>query len=57
MIISVGKTGSPREIYDGEAAKKLTEKIVKEFIPAFGEMQKGIQDQYGVNLERLEDGH
>lgn len=42
-------------IYDGEAAKKLTEKIVKEFIPAFEEMQEGIQAQYGANLERLED--
>lgn len=38
-------------IYDGEAAKKLTEKIIADYIPEFVKMEVSIEEKYGADLE------
>lgn len=38
-------------IYDGEAAKKLVDRVIEEFIPEFIKVEKGIEKWYGMNLE------
>ncbi len=40
-------------IYDGEAAIKLTDRIIKEFIPEFVELKSGIEREYGDVLDKL----
>lgn len=40
-------------IYDGEAAIKLTDRIIAEFIPEFVELKSGIEREYGEVLEKL----
>jgi len=40
-------------IYDALAARRLVEIILKEYIPAFVKMQKGIETYYGVELEDI----
>lgn len=37
-------------IYDREAAKRLVNKIIVGYIPAFAEMQRKIEIRYGANL-------
>jgi nucleotidyltransferase substrate binding protein (TIGR01987 family) len=44
-------------IYDGKAAEKLAAEIIEKFIPAFEEVKEGIEKQYGVNLQELEDNN
>ena len=40
-------------IYDESAARKLVEVILREYIPAFVKMQKGIEKYYGAELENI----
>lgn len=40
-------------IYDESAARKLVEVILREYIPAFIKMQKGIEEYYGAELENI----
>lgn len=40
-------------IYDGEAAMKLTDRIIAEFIPEFEELKSGIEREYGEVLGKL----
>lgn len=40
-------------IYDGEAAKKLTDRIITDFIPEFVKLQSGIERQFKDVLEKL----
>ncbi len=40
-------------IYDETAARRLVEIILKDYIPAFVKMQKGIEDYYGAALENI----
>lgn len=40
-------------IYDGEAAMRLTDRIIEEFIPEFEELKSGIERKYGKVLEEL----
>lgn len=38
-------------IYDGEAAKKMIDRVIEEFIPEFVEVQEGIERWYGKDWE------
>lgn len=40
-------------IYDELAAKRLVGIILKDYIPAFVKMQKGIEEYYGSELENI----
>ena len=40
-------------IYDGTQAKKLVEKILEKYIPAFVELQNNIEEQYKDVLDTL----
>lgn len=40
-------------IYDGNAAKRLVEQILKYYIPAFEKMEKGIVSLYGDTLKTI----
>lgn len=40
-------------IYDESAARRLVEVILREYIPAFIKMQKGIEEYYGAELENI----
>jgi len=40
-------------IYDELAAKRLVGVILKEYIPEFVKMQKGIEEYYGMELENI----
>lgn len=40
-------------IYDALAARRLVEIILREYIPAFVKMQKGIEKYYGAELENI----
>ena len=40
-------------IYDGAQAKKLVEKILEKYIPAFVELQNNIEEQYKDVLDTL----
>ena len=41
-------------IYDGEAAKRLVEKILNEFIPEFQHLTDGLVEVYGENLKKVD---
>ena len=41
-------------IYDGEAARKLTDRIITEFIPEFEELQSNIEKQYKNVLKNMQ---
>ncbi len=41
-------------IYDGEAARKLTDRIITEFIPEFEELQSNIEKQYKNVLKNIQ---
>lgn len=47
----LGERNSMTHIYDGEAAKRLTDKIIEEFIPEFVNLQTVIEERYGEILE------
>ena len=40
-------------IYDGDAAKNLTEEIIRTFIPAFQALEESIRSRYGDVLDTL----
>ena len=40
-------------IYDELAARRLVGVILKDYIPAFVKMQKGVEEYYGVELENM----
>ena len=40
-------------IYDALAARRLVDIILREYIPAFVKMQKGIEKYYGAELENI----
>lgn len=40
-------------IYDALAARRLVDIILREYIPAFVKMQKGIEKCYGAELENI----
>lgn len=49
----LGERNSTTHIYDGEAAKRLTDRIIEKFIPEFVNLQTGIEESYGEILETL----
>ena len=40
-------------IYDESSARRLVGVILKDYIPAFVKMQKGIEEYYGIELENI----
>lgn len=40
-------------IYDGNAAKRMVEQILAEYIPEFQKLQKNIVDSYGKILDKI----
>ena len=40
-------------IYDGGAAKRLVQVILKEYIPAFVKLKKDILEYYGGNIPEV----
>ena len=40
-------------IYDGDAAKRLVQKILESYIPVFQKMKKSVLEIYGEQLEKM----
>ena len=46
---------STTHVYDGEAAKKLVEKIIASYTPEFESLDRGLSDRYGSMLHASDD--
>lgn len=46
---------STTHVYDGEAAKRLVEKIITSYIPEFENLDRGLSDRYGSMLHASDD--
>ena len=44
---------SMARVYDGEAAARLVERILKEYIPQFLKLEKDLADHYGDLLKTM----
>lgn len=53
-LLMLRERNNTAHIYNGEAAKKLTDRIIEEFIPEFINLKSGIEERYGEVLEKLQ---
>ena len=52
-LLMLRERNNTAHIYDGEAAQKLTDRIIEEFIPEFMNLRSGIEKRFGDVLEKL----